>query len=478
MLNVSHLEVGTLSSFLRQELGRDNDWPISLDKYRNGMLGQRFIESARSWQAGEKVIDVGCGYSDLPQILVDEGCEVWGADDFGLKSGDTFWLRGKHPDEFIKTYPEVRYVFERLGDDDSSIPQDYFDVAISNQALHVASPPHAPIWQDMLRVLKKEPGSEILVSMICNFGSDGNPDNAIDRLESISQMENEIITRLQQGELVTVEELDELQENAGNSFHRFSPALYAVYVAVSLEARPFVVPAELLAENFCTRVNALIEPANVGFNNARFSNNPDEARKYRYGRYAPILMKLTWVSDDNPNIGLQAADCDFTGWEEYNARLCSPEQLSDYSVQPLGTARHTFLCEDDADAAHFLYSEFDLPANKHLEFKVQAKPAGRGFLALWLRGPRDCDDMIEVFFDLTKGKTCESSEYGKAKISSISIASLGDGWVECSIAGVPSPSEGYARGNIVVRKDATGSSQYQGDDKIGVYISQPRIRCD
>lgn len=475
MLSVTHLEVGTLASFLRLALTRNTVWPIPFDNYRNGAIGQHWIQSAHRWRLGDKVIDVGCGYSDLPQNLVTAGCEVWGADDFGLKSGDTFWLRGKHPHDFVKQYPAVRYVFERLGESSSSFPEDYFDVVISNQALHIAKPPHAPIWRDMLRVMRKAPGCEMLVSMICNFGSDGNPGQAIQRLEEIRLMEHDIIGRLVEGEQVTVSEFDAMQQKAGQSFHRFSPALYVAYVATTLGVKPYAIPAELLAENYCTQVNALLDPVTVGFNNARFSNNPEEARRFRYGRYAPVLMRITWANDNGQWQSAHHGMPEFDKWENYNANLIPARHVSGYSIRPLGTPCHVLLAENSENATHALNCDLDLPANKTLFFSIFAKPAGRNFLGLWLRGPAGCDDMVEVFFDLAEGRVTTQTCYGEGGIRVAAIEPVSAGWMHCTILCRPSLVDGKARASILLRCDAEGSSRYSGDDRSGVYISLPNI---
>ena len=474
MLSITHLEVGTLATFLRLALPRAGAWPMAPDKYRNGALGQNWIQSARHWLPGQRVLDVGCGYSDLPILLARGGCEVWGADDFGLKSGDIYWLRGKHPEEFVKQHPEVRFVFERLGEDPSSFPQDYFDVVISNQALHVAKPPHAPIWCDMLRVMKKAAGSEMLVSMICNFGSDGDPAQAIQRLEEIRRMEHDILGRLAAGEQVTVSEFDALQERAGQSFHRFSPALYVAYVATVLGVKPFAMPAELLAENYCTRVNSLVDPMSVGFNNARFSNNPDEARKFRYGRYAPVLMRLIWDADDRLSQTISPTR-GFDEWQIDNASLAMDRSLAGYSTQPIGTSRHVVLVENDADSTHTLSKELEMQADAGLSISVVAKPAGRNFLGLWLRGSQGSQDLVEAFFDLSTGHVASQKVYGQALLKGAVIEPIGEGWMRCTLRGTPSPISGKGRASILLRCNADGSSRFAGDGKSGVNITFPEF---
>lgn len=470
MLRMSHLEVGTLASFLRLALARGVTFPIAMDQFRNGALGQHWIQSAHRWQPGQRVIDVGCGYSDLPNLLTKAGCEVWGADDFGLKSGDPYWLRGKHPDELAKQFPDVRYVFERLGEIPSSFPANYFDVVISNQALHVAKPPHAAIWRDMLRVMKKSAGSEMLVSMICNFASDGRPDDAIARLRGIRDIERDILGRTEAGEIVPMAEFDALQETAGQSFHRFSPALYVVYVLGALGAVPCAIPEELLAENFCTRVNSLLDPASVGFNNARFSSNPDEAKSFRYGRYAPVLMRLVWghVEDIPDPLPLPP---DLGRWQTIGARIVSAPVTERYAGQHGNAAGCVLLIESTDDSVHMMATETDLPADRKLRLSVLARPKGRSFLGFWLRGPKESEDTAEVFFDLEAAKVSGRTRYGNATFHDAGIEPAGDGWMRCSVSATPSAAGGNSRANVLLRDSADGSSRYAGNGNGGICLA-------
>ncbi len=469
MLKVSHLEVGALASYIRLAEGRGVVFPIGVERYRNGAYGQHWLEVARSWDARERVIDVGCGYSDLPALLARRGCEVWGADDFGLKSGDPYWLRGNDPHELTKQFPAVRYVFERLGDSPSSFPQDYFDVVISNQALHVAPPPHAPIWRDMLRVMRKSSGSEILVSMICNFCTDGSPDQAYARLEAARAMEARLLGRMARGEKGSLEEFEEEQAAAGQSFHRFSPALYAAYVATALDAAPFAMPVDLLAENFCTRVDALIEPASIGFNNARFSGNPEEARTFRYGRYAPLLMRLTW-GDAPVRHGAARAEL-LAGWRASGVRIEEPAASGQVIMQPAGVPGFVTLVESTDDSTHMITREMGTPADVEGWVEVLAHPNGRPFLGIWMRGPEGTSDVLEVFFDLNKGIVTEKGRHGSGTLRSARIEPVGGGWYACSVRGTPSVIPGTARASLLVRNSPTNSSRYAGDGVSGLHLA-------
>ncbi|HEY5269028.1 MAG TPA: class I SAM-dependent methyltransferase [Anaerolineales bacterium] len=126
-------------------------------------FGCPWLLDSHHWQKGEKVLDVGGAYSELPiYIQKAYGCEIWVADDFGLDSAATEWTRGRSPKEHIAAHPEVMYVLERVGPmDKSSLPENYFDVVYSLSALEHAGGLQTPaVWRHMDRLLK--PGGELL----------------------------------------------------------------------------------------------------------------------------------------------------------------------------------------------------------------------------------------------------------------------------------------------------------------------------
>jgi len=122
-----------------------------------------WLLQARSWRPGERILDVGAAYSDLPQHMHDAcGCETWVADDFGTQSNDPYWLRNRSPQEHIAAHPNIHYVLERLGDPaHSSLPAGTFDVVYSISTLeHVPTAIIQDIWRHMDLLLK--PGGEML----------------------------------------------------------------------------------------------------------------------------------------------------------------------------------------------------------------------------------------------------------------------------------------------------------------------------
>jgi SAM-dependent methyltransferase len=122
-----------------------------------------WILSSRRWKKGERVLDVGAGYSELPaHIARTYGCEVWVADDFGFSDENPFWRRHQDPSEHIEGHADVRYVLERIGRPElSSLPASYFDCVISVSALeHVPENAVPRVWAHMDRLLR--PGGEML----------------------------------------------------------------------------------------------------------------------------------------------------------------------------------------------------------------------------------------------------------------------------------------------------------------------------
>ena len=148
------------------------DTPRLFQYHQAGVYGAQFnlkgfaypwLVSSRKWSKGDRVLDVGAGYSELPVHLAEAfGCESWVVDDFGVASGEPFWKRGREPQEHIRARPQVNYVLERLGDPArSSLPPDSFDCIYSLSTLeHVPRTSIVAVWQHMERLLR--PGGEML----------------------------------------------------------------------------------------------------------------------------------------------------------------------------------------------------------------------------------------------------------------------------------------------------------------------------
>lgn len=129
-----------------------------------------WIVSSRTWKKGDRVLDVGAGYSNLPMYLADTfGCNVWAVDDFGLASGEPFWKRHLEPEEHIRSNPQVNFVRERLGDPETStLEPGSFDAIFSASALeHVPNSQILPVWKHMDLLLK--PGGELIHEVDMQF---------------------------------------------------------------------------------------------------------------------------------------------------------------------------------------------------------------------------------------------------------------------------------------------------------------------
>jgi ubiquinone/menaquinone biosynthesis C-methylase UbiE len=126
-------------------------------------FGCPWLLDSHNWKKGEKVLDVGGAYSDLPIHLQKKyGCETWVADDFGMESEAQEWTRGRSPRKHIAAHPKIKYVLERVGPmEKSTLPDHYFDVVYSLSALEHAGGLQTPdVWRHMDRLLK--PGGELL----------------------------------------------------------------------------------------------------------------------------------------------------------------------------------------------------------------------------------------------------------------------------------------------------------------------------
>jgi SAM-dependent methyltransferase len=148
--------------------------PLKVDLNIKG-FDYGWLVTSRDWKPEEKVLDVGGAYSELPIFLHEHfGCETWVADDFGFDVNDPFWARNKSPQEHIAQHPDIKFVFERVGNPQNpSLPQAYFDVVYSASVLeHVPAKYTLPVWQHMAKLVK--PGGELLhavdIPFPCNDG--------------------------------------------------------------------------------------------------------------------------------------------------------------------------------------------------------------------------------------------------------------------------------------------------------------------
>src|SRR5262245_29277225 len=125
-LNLVEAFVGTCSHFEKLV----PDAPLGLEApsiWRMDRYAHELIMQGRTWRAGEKVLDVGCGFSVLPRTLATMfGCEVTGVDDFGLGASAN-WKRDVDLEPFFAANTPASYIVELLGDgSNSKVPRRYY----------------------------------------------------------------------------------------------------------------------------------------------------------------------------------------------------------------------------------------------------------------------------------------------------------------------------------------------------------------
>ena len=115
------------------------------------------------WETATTGLEVGCAYSPLPAAINEQyDVEIWGADDFGMESGQPIWKRHKNPETVMAQFPTVRYVFHRLGDQSlPDLPHNYFDRIYSVSTLeHIPDAAMTAVFQHIDALLK--PGGIML----------------------------------------------------------------------------------------------------------------------------------------------------------------------------------------------------------------------------------------------------------------------------------------------------------------------------
>lgn len=169
MIEIKEISLADTRRLYQYKANLHYEIPLTIKGFDYG-----WILSAHNWQKNETVMDVGGGYSSLPNFLCTEyGCETWVADDFGISANDKFWTRNLSPHDHIKNFPETHYVLERVGNPEtSSLQNNYFDVVYSASALeHVPATMTPAVWQHMLDLLK--PGGELIHAVDMTFPSNG-----------------------------------------------------------------------------------------------------------------------------------------------------------------------------------------------------------------------------------------------------------------------------------------------------------------
>jgi hypothetical protein len=154
MLKVEQLRWGSV-----EELMTFHDKKVPFADWGIKGHNRPFILENCKFQEGMKVVEIGGAYSDLPQHIAQTyGCEVHVIDDFGVESAEPLWNRWGSREELMQKNPDVKYIFERVGNiDNPNIPLDYYDVIFSVSTIeHI---PHEKVMKQVFlhseKMLKK-----------------------------------------------------------------------------------------------------------------------------------------------------------------------------------------------------------------------------------------------------------------------------------------------------------------------------------
>lgn len=159
MLMLTHATWATVDELFRYKsegLNLDDFPGYTPDQWGIKAHNRPWIEEAGQFAKGQKVIEVGGGYSLLPKYLAEKyELEAWIGDDFGMTSGEPIWSRWGNPLDLPSKYPSVKYVFEQFGTFSSKYPDAYFDRIFTVSTLeHLPYHHRFAVFKDMHRCLK------------------------------------------------------------------------------------------------------------------------------------------------------------------------------------------------------------------------------------------------------------------------------------------------------------------------------------
>lgn len=211
-----------------------------VSRWRLDNYAHEKILRSHSWQSGEKVLDVGCGYSVLPKDIFERyNVEMWAIDD----PAGSGWER---PFANLETAGGgVKYIRELAGmPENSELPDDYFDVVYTKLAAHFSPHPQDNVWRHMAQLLRKRAGSELILIVGMSSPLGGRPEMAMDILEEIDGYE------VRASEIVASGKFDEpfwlSLDGSEMTTNMSSPYLYCAYImnVLGVEGK---VPDELKA---------------------------------------------------------------------------------------------------------------------------------------------------------------------------------------------------------------------------------------
>lgn len=263
--------------------------PVSHEwHWRNHGFGERVIATSRTWRAGERVLDAGCGYSPLPQFLAQRhGVEMWGADDFG--GADPFWRRGQDPAR-LSERGGVRYVLEPIGKADSSLPAGYFDVVYTKLGLHISPAPQWGMWRHFGSLAREGAGASIIVLANIGFATDGYAEDPLGRLDAVSALEDEVREALKRDGRMPDGYWRSLEERL--LIRQASAYLYGAFLADAFGVRLASLPDRLRAAQFCCDPSPVVDQHYDGLLQAAFTRDVARLTEYGHGMRTPVLYQF------------------------------------------------------------------------------------------------------------------------------------------------------------------------------------------
>ena len=158
MLVLTHASLATVDELFRYKNQgfKLEDFPgYTPDQWGIKAHNRPWIEEAGQFAKGQKIIEVGGGYSLLPKHLAEKyDLEAWIGDDFGMASEEPLWSRWGNPLDLPSKYPSVQYVFERFGAFSPQYPDSHFDRIFTVSTLeHIPHHLRLAVFRDMHRCL-------------------------------------------------------------------------------------------------------------------------------------------------------------------------------------------------------------------------------------------------------------------------------------------------------------------------------------
>jgi SAM-dependent methyltransferase len=257
------------------------------NSWRLDQFGDEAAIRLRDWRAGERVLDVGCGFSPLPNWLQKNyGVEAWGVDDFG-GGADGHWRRNQDLEAYQRNFP-ARYVVELVGDPEhSSLPRRAFDCVYSKLGAHLSPPPHDKIWRHMELLLSDKPGSDLVMIAGCGAPAERNPLRGLALLDEVSALEERILERQRAGQPSSTQFWADVHARAAPL--ALSPFIYSAYVMDVLGVKGEL-PSELRAHAYCLDPDALVDPWHVAARRACYTKDASLLRDIEFGRTFALVL--------------------------------------------------------------------------------------------------------------------------------------------------------------------------------------------